>query len=95
MSNKLTWHEEFGEGDERIFEAQSIFHDDGDHFLFRIRAEQDGTYTEQSDAELISGQPRSWATLDDAKTAIQIDHEKMIGVIGENIEDNADYTGPE
>jgi len=77
MIPKLKWYKDFDENGASVYEASSIYHDDGCPFLFRIRAEDDGTFTEQSDAEIIAGQPRSWPTLESAKEAIQSDHERM------------------
>lgn len=75
----LRWYE--AEADKRgrdVFEAASIYHADGDHFMFRVRVEKNGSCTELSDVELLTGKIRSWPDLDAAKAALLADHISMI-----------------
>ena len=79
MSKKLKWHEEIGENDERVLEASSIYLADVESspLQFRITETADG-FIESSDGELYIHAPRRWASLEEAKAAMQADHEKMI-----------------
>lgn len=77
MNKQLTWHEEVGEDDERIWEAPSIYHNEGDHFMFRI-AETAAGFVETSDFELRLQAPRTWETLQSAKDTLLGEHLAMI-----------------
>ena len=76
--NQLQWTEDHDQHDRLVHQAASIYHDDGAHFVFRIRETKRGYCIEQSDAELIIGTPRRWPTVEMAKTEIQKFHEDMI-----------------
>lgn len=84
-TNALNWNVEQDDDDLTTWSAPSIYHTDGDRFMFRIAEKYvDGTlcqlvtYHEASDAELMINSPRTWEALDKAKADISADHAAMI-----------------
>ena len=83
--NALNWDFEQDDDDLTTWSAPSIYHTDGDRFMFRITEKYvDGTlcqlvtYHEASDAELMINAPRVWDSLEEAKGDIFSDHLAMI-----------------
>lgn len=79
----LIWREEQDDNDLTEWSAASIYHDEGDAFMFRIKEKLIGngpnvTYHEASDAELMLQEPRTWESLQVAKDALQAEHLAMI-----------------
>ncbi|MGL4234482.1 hypothetical protein [Tabrizicola sp.] len=79
----LIWYEELDDDELTEWSAASIYHDDGSHFMFRIKEQAIGsgpcvTYHETSDAELMFQAPRTWESLQVAKDTLQAEHEAMI-----------------
>lgn len=80
---ELIWHEEQDDDDLIEWSAKSIYHDDGEAFMFRIKEQPIGsgpcvTYHETSDAELMLQAPRTWESLQVAKDTLQAEHLAMI-----------------
>jgi hypothetical protein len=81
----LDWSEDFDNDDNSIFEAASPYLDgeEGSPFQWRIRQQLKGNkivWFESSDLELIADPeyPREWATLEEAKKALQKDHAEIL-----------------
>lgn len=89
ISTKLHWSEEFDDNDNSIWEAASPFGDgsDGeqlDPFYFRLKQRLVANRIEwydASDADIMSkddeADPRTWATLEEAKAAFQQDDNEI------------------
>jgi len=79
----LSWHEEYDNDDNSIYEAASPYHDDGSPFYFRIRQrlrDNKHEFYEASDAEVMMDEedPRTWPTLEEAKAAMQTDADDIV-----------------
>ena len=79
----LSWHEDYDDDDNSMYEAASPYHNDGSPFYFRIRQrlrDNKHEFYEASDAEVMMDEedPRTWATLNEAKAAIQADANDIV-----------------
>ena len=79
----LIWRDAQDDDSLTEWSAASIYHDDGDAFMFRIKEQPLGAgftvrYIETSDAELMLQAPRTWESLQVAKDTLQAEHEAMI-----------------
>lgn len=80
----LTWNEEKDDWDNSIWIADSLYHDEGSHFKFRIvQVIRDNRieWQDASDSELgIDGE--TWPTLEQAKAAMQEANNNIASEIG-------------
>lgn len=79
----LRWHMEYIDNvdeDLREWEAPSIIHEDLSAFYYRIQetTNPQARFVEASDTELMSGEPRTWSTIEEAQAALQADHEAAV-----------------
>ena len=83
-SDSPAWREEFDDDDNSIWEAPSPYHDDGDPICWRLRQRLFGNkieWYEDHDAELMDcDSPETWASIEEAKAAIIIEHSSIIRI---------------
>lgn len=89
----LSWHEEYDDDDNSIYEAASPYHDDGSPFYFRIRQrlrDNKHEFYEASDAEVMMDEddPRIWESLEAARAAMQTDADDIMREYKANVQDH-------
>ena len=87
---KLEWSTTYDDLDNTEWEADSLYHDDGSHFKFRIKQRLENDRIEfycDSDGELTgTGGGEFWLSLVEAKAAMQKANDNIANEIGNEVD---------